>query len=124
MRDCSKCCKVRKCFLCFLRTCLHPCHMGHVAHGSSSAFKHSHNLSTRCIPAVIQLCGTSARCILLGRLLSGGTAAVQRLLQRSRIVQEVMQLKQQGLPIPEHLIPAPKEEKPKKKDDGKAAKKK
>lgn len=41
----------------------------------------------------------------------------------SRIVQEVMQLKQQGLPIPEHLIPAPKDVKLKKKDDGKGAKK-
>jgi hypothetical protein len=40
-------------------------------------------------------------------------------------VEEVMKLKQQGLPIPEHLLPPPKADKPKKKDeDGKGAKKK
>lgn len=35
-----------------------------------------------------------------------------------------MKLKQQGLPIPEHLLPPPKADKPKKKEDGKGAKKK
>jgi hypothetical protein len=35
-----------------------------------------------------------------------------------------MRLKQQGLPIPEHLLPPPKAEKLKKKEDGKGAKKK
>lgn len=37
-----------------------------------------------------------------------------------RVIQEVMQLKAQGMPIPEHLIPAPKKEKAvKKKGDAK-----
>lgn len=41
-----------------------------------------------------------------------------------RVVEEVLKLKQQGLPIPEHLLPPPKADKPKKKEDGKGAKKK
>jgi hypothetical protein len=40
------------------------------------------------------------------------------------VVEEVMNLKRQGLPIPEHLLPPPKADKPKKKEDGKGAKKK
>jgi hypothetical protein len=40
------------------------------------------------------------------------------------VVEEVMKLKQLGLPIPEHLLPPPKAEPKKKEADGKGAKKK
>uniref|UniRef100_A0A383VB38 Uncharacterized protein n=1 Tax=Tetradesmus obliquus TaxID=3088 RepID=A0A383VB38_TETOB len=49
---------------------------------------------------------------------------LQKLEEKRRVVEEVLKLKQQGLPIPEHLLPPPKADKPKKKEDGKGAKKK
>eukprot|EP00775_Hariotina_reticulata_P005853 gene5853-6094_t len=49
---------------------------------------------------------------------------LQKLEEKRRIVQEVMALKAQGLPIPEHLLPNNPEGKSKQeKDDGKGEKK-